>query len=1377
MLHTLIRSRSISSCLLVAIASLASSGTAFHLLPSPSTRHQHVRPNHPINKQSLQIMSSTTSTQEQGDGKFHFAIDRGGTFTDVHCKLPNGAELVSKLLSVDPANYDDAPTEGIRRLMDEHDPTGKKYPRGEVVDTSLIGSIRMGTTVATNALLEREGERMGLVITKGFGDLLKIGDQTRSDIFDLTCKAPEVLYEEVVEIDERVMLSEFFDENKSEEEIELLEQKSQLVQSSDSQDHWYSSNWPDAGVGKRIAGVTGEKVIPLRCPDADEIRASLQKLADKGIQSIAVVFLHSYVYPEHETMVGDIAKSMGCFSEISLSHEVMSMVKLVPRGHTACAAAYLTPKITEYLAGFTKGFDDGLMTNVQLDFMKSDGGLTPVNDFGGHQAILSGPAGGVVGYAKTSYRPSLDEDGNVVNKPIPVIGFDMGGTSTDVSRYDGTLELVFETTTAGVSIQAPQLDIHTVAAGGGSRLFLQNGLFVVGPESSKAHPGPVCYRKNGYLSVTDANVVLGRVIPAHFPSIFGPNEDEPLDLDGARAAFQALAEKNEAAKGRTLEELAYGFVQVANEAMCRPIRNLTQMRGFDITKHALACFGGAGPQHACAMARALGITKVYVHRYGGILSAYGLSMADAVVEEQEPSAVVYAVAKNDASGFDEDQDPSASIREARLEHLAEKARSTLMKQGYSRESIVIEKYLNMRYQGTDNAIMIKESKNANVQLPYAKTFVEQYHREFGFDLEGRDLLIDDMRVRAFVPGATLTPPPAVPLIGPPPPAGSTRAYFENGWETVSTYSFDDLTPGHEIKGPAILFQSISTIVLEVDCIALVTADGDLDITVAPKKNDNDTKFDHGKEEEEVEIKEDPVQLSIYAHRFMGIAEQMGRTLARTAISVNIKERLDFSCALFTSDGGLVANAPHIPVHLGAMQSAVRFQVEYWNSEGREGIKEGDVFVANHPQLAGGSHLPDITVITPVFHDGKILFFVAARGHHSDIGGISPGSMPPHSTILKEEGARIVAFKLVKDGKFQEDGITDILVNQEFGGTRNLKDNLSDLRAQVAANNSGIRLLQQLVKDNGLANVEAYMHFIQHNAEMAVRKMLKDFASKHGKRAHAIDYMDDGTPIELTVDIDPLTGSACFDFEGTGPQILGNINAPPAVTYSAVIYSLRSLVGQDIPLNQGCLTPIEFKIPPFSLLNPSDDVGVVGGNVLTSQRVVDVVLKAFKACAASQGCMNNLTFGDDRFGYYETIAGGAGAGPTWDGRSGVHTHCTNTRITDPEILERRYPVLLRRFGLRTGSGGAGMHTGGDGVVREIEPLRPLVMSILSERRCLRPYGLEGGEGGKTGRNLLIKKGGIVLNIGGKRSGSINVGERLVIESPGGGGYGERSPTPP
>jgi len=1023
-----------------------------------------------------------------------------------------------------------------------------------------------------------------------------------------------------------------------------------------------------------------------------------------------------------------------------MSHKVMSMVKLVPRGHTTSAAAYLTPKITTYLSNFQRGFDEGL-SSVPLQFMKSDGGLAPVNDFGGHQAILSGPAGGVVGYAKTTYDASTK---------TPVIGFDMGGTSTDVSRFDGHLEHVFETVTAGIAIQAPQLDIHTVAAGGGSRLFLRRGMFIVGPESAGAHPGPVCYRKNGYLAVTDANLVLGRVLPDQFPNIFGPNEDQPLDSDGARSAFEELELLPEA-KGRTAAELAWGFLQVANEAMCRPIRNLTQMRGFDITTHILACFGGAGPQHACAMAKALGMSEVFVHRYGGVLSAYGLLLADAVHEEQEPAAETYT------------GDVSANGKE-RLGHLKSISVDALKKQGYEESSIVVEEYLNMRYEGTDNAIMILRDPKSS----FEDSFIALYEREFGFVLQNRDILIDDYRVRAVVPGEVLSTPPTPPSLGIPTASlGTAKAFFETGWQEVPVYNIDDLKPGHNIPGPSIIVQPISTVVLEVGCEASVTSNGDLKIAIG-KEEDNNTNSECAVSE----VVEDAVQLSIFSHRFMGIAEQMGRTLQRTAISVNMKERLDFSCALFTKDGGLVANAPHIPVHLGAMQAAVQYQVKHWAEKG--GIQEGDVLISNHPQLAGGSHLPDITAITPVFYNGEIIFFVASRGHHADIGGIAPGSMPPHSKALVDEGATIVAFKLVKNGEFQEEGVTEILNAPGKipgnSGTRNLRDNLSDLRAQVAANNSGIRLLKELVAENGLHVVEAYMGFIQKNAEHTVRLMLKDFATKKGTKVSAIDYMDDGSPIQLTIEINPETGDALFDFTGTGPQVLANHNAPPAVTYSAVIYSLRSLVAQTIPLNQGCLAPITFIIPENCLLNPSSDAGVVGGNVLTSQRVVDVVLKAFSACAASQGCMNNLTFGDDKFGYYETIAGGAGAGPTWEGRSGIHTHCTNTRMTDPEILERRYPIILREFSIRKGSGGNGKHKGGDGVIREMEPLRPLTVSILSERRVLQPYGMHGGEPGTCGRNLLIRKNGVTVNIGGRCSTNWKVGDRLRLETPGAGGYG-------
>jgi 5-oxoprolinase (ATP-hydrolysing) len=933
---------------------------------------------------------------------------------------------------------------------------------------------------------------------------------------------------------------------------------------------------------------------------------------------------------------------------------------------------------------------------------------------------------------------------------IYYFSFDMGGTSTDVSRYGGSWEHVFETVTAGIAIQAPQLDIHTVAAGGGSRLFLRRGMFIVGPESARAHPGPVCYRKGGYLAVTDANVILGRVVPDHFPKIFGPNEDEALDVDGARAAFEELTMLPEA-QGRSPEELAFGFLQVANEAMCRPIRNLTQMKGFDITTHTLACFGGAGPQHACAMAKALGMKKVFVHRYGGVLSAYGLCLADAVHEEQIPASETF-------------NGQLSSTGAELLAQLEAAATRVLINQGYPKDSIVIQRFVNMRYQGTDNAIMIQE----RTEQPYDESFRSCYQREFGFELKDRRIVVDDYRVRAVVPGPEPVRTPTPPTLGVPTTDDYTRAYFESGWMEVPVYKAETLLPGHHIPGPCIIVQPISIVVLELNCVAFVTGDGDLSISIGHDEQQNSDEVD------EIEIVEDPVQLSIFAHRFMGIAEQMGRTLQRTSISVNMKERLDFSCALFTKNGGLVANAPHIPVHLGAMERAVRFQVEYWSSEDREGIQEGDVLVSNHPQLAGGSHLPDITVITPVFHEGQIIFFVASRGHHADIGGIAPGSMPPHSNRLQDEGAMIIAFKLVKDGEFQENGITSILLSPGIlpgnFGTRNLSDNLSDLRAQVAANNSGIRLLKELVSERGLRRVEAYMRFIQSNAEVSVRRMLKGFAMTHGNHAHAVDYMDDGSPIELSISIDPETGSAVFDFSGTGPEVYANHNAPPAVTYSAVIYSLRSLVADDIPLNQGCLAPITFIIPKNTLLNPSSDAAVVGGNVLTSQRVVDVVLKAFKACAASQGCMNNLTFGDSDFGYYETIAGGTGAGPTWDGTSGVHTHCTNTRITDPEILERRYPVLLRQFALRHDSGGRGRHKGGDGVIREIEPLRRLTMSILSERRTLHPYGMAGGEEGACGRNLLIRADGVVVNLGGRCSASIDTGERIRIETPGGGGFG-------
>ena len=1244
--------------------------------------------------------------------KFRFSVDRGGTFTDVYAEVPGEPGFrVVKLLSEDPANYADAPREGIRRILEAV--TGKKFPKDHF-DAHRIEWIRMGTTVATNALLERKGARCALVVTRGFGDILQIGNQDRPKIFDLEIRKPDLLYEEVIEVNERLRI--------------LREGEKQPAEPV-------------------VQGITGEKLVVLEEPDLEALKPQLQRVLESGIKSLAVVFMHAYAWPEHELAVGRLARELG-FSQISLSSQVMPMVKLVPRGDTTMVDAYLNPHIQNYLNSFRQGFTDGLK-NTNLLFMQSDGGLARADDFTGSRAILSGPAGGVVGYALTTYQAETGQ---------PVIGFDMGGTSTDVSRYGGQFELTFETETAGVRIQAPQLHIKTVAAGGGSRLFFENGMFLVGPESSGAHPGPVCYRKNGYLSVTDANLVLGRLQPDHFPKIFGPTEDQPLDLDAARREMAALTDEINAHyqdKNRpslTVEEVALGFIQVANEVMVRPIREISVMRGFDIKEHVLATFGGAGPQHACAIARALGISKIFIHRFSGILSAYGIGLADTVVERQKPSAAVYG------------PDRIAGISRE-LTTLQEEAEKELVGQGFSPDAIRSTRFLNLRYQGTDTALMIQEPDDGD----FAEAFRATYRREFGFDLVDRDILIDDLRIRSVGKTSGLRRIAIREASGPPEKLGTCPCYFEDGWQDTDIYTLESLQAGHEIPGPAIIIHDTSTILVEPDCTATITRFGDVEIRVGAR--------DYRKLGTAV----DPVQLSIFSNLFMSIAEQMGRMLQKTAISTNIKERLDFSCALFGPDGELVANAPHLPVHLGAMSEAVKEQIR------RQGptLKPGDVLVSNHPS-AGGSHLPDITVITPVFRKNRIIFWIASRGHHADIGGISPGSMPPNSRRLEEEGACILSFKLVEGGIFQEQGITDLLMapgriktpagRPAISGTRLLADNISDLKAQVAANQKGIELVLEMVDHYGLDVVQAYMRHVQRAAEEAVRNSLKELSAGKGLKeidtVQAVDYLDDGSPIVLKLTIDRRDGSAIFDFSGTGPEIWGNCNAPKAVTKSAILYSLRCLIKKDLPLNYGCLIPITITIPPGCLLDPSPDAAVVGGNVLTSQRVVDVVLKAFGVAAASQGCMNNFTFGNERFGYYETVGGGAGAGPTWHGQSGVHTHMTNTRITDPEILERRYPLILREFSIRKGSGGDGAFRGGDGLIREVEFLEPLNVAILSERRVYAPYGLEGGQPGKKGKNIFIRSDGRHLNMGSKNEIKAEAGDRFRILTPGGGGFGAK-----
>ncbi len=1235
--------------------------------------------------------------QQSSSKQIYISVDRGGTFTDVYATCDDTI-YTEKLLSSDPANYLDAPSEGIRRILER---IYEQSVSPDTIPTDNIGWIRMGTTVATNALLERKGSDCALAITQGFGDLLQIGYQNRPDLFALNIIRSEQIYKEVIEVEERVRPLKEHDDAKN-----------LSVQ----------------------AGLSGEKFAILKQPHRKVIHSKLQKIYDEGIRSLAVVLLHGYSFVEHEKLIGSIARQIG-FTHVSLSHEIMPRIKIVGRGDTTCVDAYLTPHIHAYLTGFTASFRNRLQS-TPLFFMQSDGGLAEADTFRGFNAILSGPAGGVVGYAMTTYQQLGGR---------PVIGFDMGGTSTDVSRYNGELELVQETETAGVRIQAPQIDIRTVAAGGGSRLFYRNSLFAVGPESSGAHPGPVCYRKNGFLSVTDANLLLGRLHPEYFPKIFGPDENLPLDVTEVRKHFDALVDEinldpaNASHPKLTVEQVALGFLEVANEVMVRPIREISIMRGFNIKEHILACFGGAGGQHAVAIARKLGIKTIFIHRDAGILSALGIGAADVVKDRQEPAGAAPLAT-------------SIDLQLDRIQKLAAETASELNRKGYDPVHIDVTCYLNLRYEGTDTAFMIRQPDDNNFQDAFASVHM----REFGFNLHDRKVLVDDVRVRAT---ASLPSQLREKTISREPGRQReiTSCYFRDGWMPTPVYLLADLGAGQIISGPALIIQETSTILIEPGSRATVNDTGDIIIDL------QETKLLSASTDA------DPINLAIFSNRFMSIAEQMGRILQKTALSTNIKERLDFSCAIFDPAGGLVANAPHVPVHLGAMSHAVKKQIELLGKS----LAPGDVLLSNHPS-AGGSHLPDMTIITPVWKKEKIRFFVASRGHHSDIGGISPGSMPPFSKTLDDEGVHIKSFKIVKKSSFQEQELYSLLM-APANPVRDPETVIADLKAQIAAAQRGIELLSALIEEATEEVVIAYMHHIQENAENAVRGMLKQVAARlfHADQAvvlQAEDRLDDGSLIRLQLNIDQNTGQACFDFTGTDPELPGNLNAPVAVTQSAILYALRCLIQEDIPLNQGCLNPVTIILPPGSLLSPSDTAAVAGGNVLTSQRIVDVVFRAVEAVAASQGCMNNLTFGDNTFGYYETIGGGAGAGPGWHGCSGVHTHMTNTRITDPEILEHRYPVMLREFSIRKGSGGQGKYNGGDGLIRDIEFLRPLNITILSERRKYAPYGLRGGPPGSCGRNILIRVDGKEIDLGGKNEVHTDTGDRIRILTPGGGGWG-------
>lgn len=1264
-------------------------------------------------------------------GGIRIAIDRGGTFCDVIASIPGEPDYVFKLLSVDPQNYKDAPTEGIRRVLEKAQK--KSIPKGDLLSLELIESIRMGTTVATNALLERKGANVCLITTKGFHDVLAIGNQTRPNIFDLTAKKLGHLYKQVLEVDERVTIESFSEGGGDKLNMDI-----------DSD--------PDL-----IKTATGDVVRIVKRPDYQLIETELTNLYEQGdIKTIALCLLHAYSFPEHEQRIAEICKRVGF--TVSVSHELQPMIGMVNRASSTVADAYLSPIIQTYLEGFGAGFQGGLEAfGNKLLFMQSNGGLSPWYRFTGLKAILSGPAGGVVGYGETCY--------DSVTKTA-TIGFDAGGTSTDVSRYSGSLEHIYETVVSEVSLQTPQLDISTVAAGGGSMLFWKNGMFVVGPESAGSDPGPACYRKGGPLTVTDANLFLGRLIPEHFPHIFGPSHNEALDFKTTERKFQELTASINAEKvteeAMSAEQVAEGFLKVAVEAMARPIRNITEAKGHKTSDHNLACFGGSGGQFSVALAKNLLIRTAAIHKYSSLLSAHGIMLADILIEKQAPLTSIYST-------------ENLALIAKTVKRLVDDAFEDYKLQKLSSSTTEVQVKLNMRYVGSDTHLLIPDNEGHA-----ADEFVKKHKAEFGFTLD-RPVLVDDVQVILVVKGQrkkTSNPFEEVKNIQTKAyrsKLSSKPVYYEKvGWLDTPILRLKDMEQGAVISGPAIILDETQTILVEPNSSATILASHVLL---------------HIEQDSAPELSAqvvDPIQLSVFGHRFMSIAEQMGRTLQQTAISTNIKERLDFSCAIFDSNGDLVANAPHVPIHLGAMSFAVKAQLEMWKGK----LDHGDVLVTNHP-LAGGSHLPDITVITPVLNKNRTpIFWTASRGHHADIGSISAGSMPPNSKTIFDEGAAIITFKLCSKGEFDEAGITKLLVDEPAkhpggSGSRALSDNISDLKAQVSANYKGISLLEDLIDKFSYPVIELYMGAIQSTAEVAVKNLLKFAHQKfEGKPLEAVDYLDDGTPIALKISIDASGGVAEFDFTESGNEMYGNLNAPKAILYSAVLYVLRCLISSDIPLNNGCLRPIRFKTREGLVVSPSREAAVVGGNVETTQRIVDVMLKAFEAAAASQGTCNNFTFGVTNktegisFGYYETICGGSGAGPTWDGQSAVQCHTTNTRITDTEVFEKRYPVIVHKYAIRNGLGGVGAHRGGDGVIRDIEfTYDGLQVSCLMERRSLAPFGLLGGEPGLRGKNTWYRKGDTTkdyreISLGGKCTVEVRKGDHVIIMTPGGGGYGEK-----
>ena len=1196
---------------------------------------------------------------------WQFWIDRGGTFTDIVARKPDGTILIDKLLSENVSMYKDAAIAGIKRILN--------LKNEDKIPTDKIASVKMGTTVATNALLERKGDRTLLLITKGFGDLLRIGYQNRPLLFDLNIQLPELLYDRVVEVSER------------------LDAQGKIV--------------------KKL--------------DENQVKTALKKAKNDGINSVAIAFMHSYINPDHENVIAKIAENEN-FDQISVSHKVSPLIKLVGRGDTTVVDAYLSPILRRYVNQVSEELEEDKST--KLMFMQSNGGLTDANLFQGKDALLSGPAGGVVSMVQTGKQAGYGK----------LIGFDMGGTSTDVCHFAGEYERSFETELAGVRIRAPMMQINTVAAGGGSILSFKDGRFQVGPESAGAIPGPASYGKDGPLTVTDCNVLLGKLHPEHFPNVFGKTGDKPLNVEIVRTKFIALAKEISAQTKKPEMDIIFmaeGFLKIAVENMANAIKKISIQKGYDVTNYTMNCFGGAGGQHACHVADSLGISKVLIHPYAGVLSAYGMGLAEI---------------RSIREGHLEQNIEEIENAKTLINKLSLKAKEDLTKQGIENSSIKLVKLAFLHYQGSHQNLEI----NFDTVEKMREAFEQEHKKRFGFFVDGRTIFIEMLTVEAIgkttdnIKFLNVSSQSKVAA-----PIAHKTMYVDNNKNSVPIYKRSDLKIEQKVIGPAIISEATGTNVIERGWLGSLDKYYNLILSRAEEK----------KSEKGLGTSVDVVMLEVFNNLFMNIAEQMGATLANTAYSVNIKERLDFSCALFDNSGALVANAPHVPVHLGSMSEAIRTVIKLNKND----IFPGDVFVLNAP-FNGGTHLPDVTVITPVFDsDGKqITFFVASRGHHADIGGKTPGSGPPDSKHIDEEGVLIDNFKMFDKGVFRESEIRKILSSGRYP-CRNIEHNMADLAAQVAANNTGIVEINSMIEQFGIETVHSYMNHVQDNAEECIRNAIVNL--REGKYEYELD---NGEFIRVKITIDKIKREATIDFTGTAPKNHFNYNAPMAVCHAVILYVFRTLVGSNIPLNEGCFKPLNIIIPNNSMINAKYPSAVIAGNTEVSQLTCNALFGALGIIAGSQATMNNFIWGNDKIQNYETICGGTGAGPNFHGTSAVQTHMTNTRSTDPEILEARFPVRLEEYSIRKNSGGKGMFNGGDGVTRKLRFLEPMTVTTLCSHRRVKPFGVDGGEPGQCGKEWLEKEDGGFIKLEGNDSCEVKVNDLFVMETPGGGGFGSK-----